>query len=181
MRRIAGVIGFALGVAIFSACSASSSGSSASTESVTSQPAASTVSATSKAPLDGVWVAEFTCEDVVAALKRIGAVDHAAGAMEAYEGTTPPKSDPCRGAPETLARTFTFDGDHLVGYTEFEGVGLDVLVRFKDDTFVIPGDPGDPDYAFAYSIDGDRLTVKNLNEDPGWVSAWEMAPFTRQP
>jgi len=132
--------------------------------------------------LDGVWVARFTCQDVVDALKRVNAEQHAPTAMMSLEpGPPPPKSDPCRGAPANFERTVTFQGNHLVGYTEAEGVGLDVIVRLTDGGFVIPGDPGDPDYEFRYTIDGDRLTVQTVHQNEwGFHAAWEMAPFVRE-
>ena len=132
--------------------------------------------------LDGVWVARFTCQDVVDALKRVNAEQHASTAMRSLEpGPPPPKNDPCRGAPATFERTYTFHGNHLIGYTDAEGVGLDVIVRLTDGGFVIPGDPGNPDYEFRCTIDGDHMTVRAAHQDEwGFHASWEMAPFVRE-
>ena len=132
--------------------------------------------------LDGVWVERFTCQEFLDVLKRLNAEEHASEAIGGMEsGPPPPKNDPCRGAPAAFERTYTFSGNHLVGYTDAEGIGLDVIVRLTDGGFVIPGDPGDPDYEFQYTIDGDRMTVRAVHQDEwGFRAAWEAAPLERQ-
>jgi hypothetical protein len=139
------------------------------------QQGGATMPTTPADPLEGEWRAEFTCEDMVKTLERVGKAEFAPDLLVQDWGIDdrPSKADPCATVREPREIVVRFGGGRLVLFVNGE-IGDDNPYTVVDDTFILP-----PDLHFRFQIDGERLTVDNLEDDPGYVSAWEVAPFER--
>jgi len=156
----------------------------------TDQPAAS--------PLEGKWQTTFTCQDAVDVLARTGWESEAPANIQNDTGaaTPPPANDPCVGAPANFTAILAFAGPELVAFDPGGLIGMDTSVSIEDmpvevggatgarpvdynGLFIIPGDPGDPDYPMWYVIAGDTLTVRSIIRAPGWIARMEVADWHR--
>jgi len=121
--------------------------------------------------LVGEWHQEFTCDDSRDAVERAVKPE----VVETWQWGCELTGPQLRIALFRDGRLFLKDPpEHEVGLTaDYELV--------DDRTFTLSdGGRNIPDtYRFEYRIDGDRLIVDVLEEDPFFVGAWEAAPFVR--
>ncbi len=153
----------------------------------TSNPAAPStgVSPVVADPLKGQWQQQYTCQDVVRALQRTGFATMAPEIIRDAEGASRPPSSahPCAHAPSKFKRLARFQDGRLV---LFDGpllkADLNASYQVLDDHTFTANDAGqniDGTYTFKYRIDGDRLTVNVLQNDPHFIATWEATPFYR--
>jgi hypothetical protein len=122
-------------------------------------------------PLAGEWHQTFTCQDALAAVQR--GVE--SGVLEASEFECDAPGDQLRIARFDDGRLFLLD-------PPAQEVGLVADYRLVDDDGFTLSDGGENipgSYRFEYRIEGDRLIVDVLEQDPFFVAAWEAAPFVR--
>jgi hypothetical protein len=160
---------------------------SASPTEATSNPAAAATAASPVMadPLKGQWLQQYTCQDVVRTLQRAGFATMASEIVRDAEGASQPPSrtHPCAGAPSRFKRIARFQDGRLV---LFDGpllkADLNADYQVVDDHTFTANDAGqniDGTYTFNYRIDGNRLTVDVLQDDPHFIATWEATPFYR--
>lgn len=131
-------------------------------------------------PLEGEWHTQFTCQEVVGALKRGGVPNSAPGIVKDEFGLDqrPSQSDPCAGVDGTADHTLRFEGGHFALFAGDE-LGWEASYELIDEnTFVT----GSPDVTFDFSIEGDTLytqIVKPVKQAP-YIASWESAPWERE-
>jgi TRAP-type transport system periplasmic protein len=122
-------------------------------------------------PLEGEWHQEFTCADALEAVRR--GVEPAAVEASGWR---------CE-SPGTQLRVARFaDGRMVLLDPPGDKVSLRASYEVLDDHTFALSDGGEkiPDtYRFDYRLEGDRLIVDVLEQDPYFVGAWEAAPFVR--
>jgi hypothetical protein len=136
-------------------------------------------------PLKGQWLQQYTCQDVVRTLQRTGFATMAPEIIRDAEGASQPPSSthPCAGAPSKFKRIARFQDGRLV---LFDGplleADLNASYQVVDDHTFTANDAGqniDGTYTFKYRIDGNRLTVDVLQNEPHFIATWEATPFYR--
>jgi hypothetical protein len=153
----------------------------------TSKPAAPSagVSPVVADPLKGQWQQQYTCQDVVRALQRTGFATMAPEIIRDAEGASQPPASthPCTGAPSKFKWLARFQDGRLV---LFDGpllkADLNASYQVVDDHTFTANDAGqnvDGTYTFKYRVDGNRLTVDVLENDPHFIATWEATPFYR--
>jgi hypothetical protein len=138
--------------------------------------------------LQGDWTANYSCEEMVAAVDRLDAsrafVAEWREANAAFFGSSDP-TDPCAESPPPLSSTLRFTGDRLL---IFDGrpEGFDGRYELDGDVLTIR-DPRtgniDGEYQLRVEITPDALTFELLGEgagDPWFTATWEVAPFVRR-
>ena len=162
-------IGMTLAVTMMAA--ACGSGGSAPPATAAAQTPASSIDTSPPEPILGTWRMEYTCEGIVQALQRAGVGEFAANYL-APQRTQQGPADPlgsahrCAGA-EDFQRTQVF---HPNGYLlRYQGEKLVDDCRcyqlIGKHTYVVLGDPGDPDIPLRYRIDGETLTFDAVMPD----------------
>ena len=87
----------------------------------------------------------------------------------------PSKKDPCANVDVTMEIVVRFAGGSQALFANGE-IGDENTYTIVDDTFTLSG----TDLPFRFQVEGDRLTVDVPPEThPGYVYAWETAPFER--
>ena len=136
-------------------------------------------------PLKGRWQQQYTCQDVVRTLQRTGFATMAPEIIRDAEGASQPPSSthPCARAPSKFKRLARFQDGRLV---LFDGplleADLNASYQVVDDHTFTANDAGqniNGTYTFKYRIDGNRLTVDVLQNDPYFIATWEATPFYR--
>jgi hypothetical protein len=128
--------------------------------------------ATLESGLEGTWVRETRCEELVTALTDAGLeqwVLEAVAGNGFVPGVRSPDeiadpADPCDGAvPRVHSHFFTEDG--LFGSLDWKGHQVDdgTYELVGDDTFVVSKEF--PDVTFRYLIDGDTITFEPVIPD----------------
>jgi hypothetical protein len=145
-------------------------------------------------PLQGDWIATFSCSRMVHAVRTAPVAPEveefwrAALADQYTRGPTTPEdlTDPCRNAPELLVRMFRFaDGRLQIFDPPDLQEGFDGRYVIRRDTITISDGSDrniDGHYRVAFRIDGDRVSFELLGRaatDAFFVGAWEAAPFVR--
>jgi hypothetical protein len=123
--------------------------------------------------LVGRWRWQLGCDDLVRTFANADLSEFAAewivgaGFRDGPVKKVASDSLPCRGAAGPFERTTEFTGTG--GFIErLEGeVVCDCTYELVDkDTFVIPGDPGDPTITLDYTIDGKVISFKITLPEP---------------
>jgi hypothetical protein len=140
-----------------------------------------TPTASPPSPLEGTWTTRVTtCADKLAAVRKAEFTD----AQIAASGWTCP--------PEPTRERMRFFAGRLLSFNTDGSVGWDGLYRIVDDETFEAGDNGTYYITYHYVLDGDQLTVTNVEDNspgkpgPGlWgeqiaqTAGWTTAPFTR--
>jgi len=157
-------IGAILVLAMTAAACGSSGGSVQSTTTTPPTPAFS-ISSSASESIIGTWRTEYTCEKFVQALEREGVGDLAANYLVALRMQQGPAdrianvADLCAGAKD-IQRTQVFQPNgyliHYQGKVIVDDCHCYQLIGRH--TFVVLGDPGDPDIPLQYRIEGKTLT-----------------------
>ena len=134
--------------------------------------AASSVSNAPPEPILGAWRMEYTCEKLMKAFARAGLGDLAPQGLVNIgleKGPVDPavgNANACAGA-KRLQWTHVFrPNGYLTNYhntTVADDCRCYMLI--DDHTFVVLGDPGEPDIALQYRILGDTLTFEAMVPD----------------
>ncbi len=156
-------IGAILALAVITAA-CGSGGSGQNTTTATQTPASSTSGSASE-PILGTWQMEYTCEKVVQALEREGVGELAAKYLVLLRMQQGPvdrlsnSANLCAGSKD-VQRTQVFQPNgYLIHYQGKEIVDDCYCYQLiGKHTFVVLGDPGDPDIPLQYRIDGESLT-----------------------
>lgn len=178
-RRYASIARGWLVAATMSLGLAACGGGGGTTEAEASQTTAAAASepASQADPLEGEWRAEITCQEMLASLERVGAEDAAPELLEGDWGVQPRPSrkDPCANVDFTYEIVVRFAGGSQALFANGE-IADENSYTIVDDTFIFT----ESDLHFRFQIEGDRLTVDVPPEThPGYVYAWETAPFER--
>jgi hypothetical protein len=142
-------------------------------------------SATEKAdPLDGMWHTEFTCPEMVRALKRAGVKPSARGIQDQFDLAQPPShKNPCAGIDVTADHTLRFEGGQFALFAGDE-LGWEASYELIDEnTFVTGPSEGGFIFTFDFRIEDDKLytqIVKPAKAGPPYVATWESAPWERE-
>jgi hypothetical protein len=179
------MLGCLIGLVLLAAgCSQKDSTSPAGATPTAAAPSTA-VSPAAADPLKGQWLQQYTCQDVVRTLQRTGFAAMAPEIIRDAEGASQPPSSahPCRGAPSKSKRIARFQDGRLI---LFDGplleADLNASYQVVDDHTFTANDAGqniDGTYTFKYRIDGNRLTVDVLQNDPHFIATWEATPFYR--
>ena len=139
-------------------------------------------------PLEGDWVASFSCEQMVRAVERapISPESRAfwAQGMGAELGSDEP-ADPCSGVTEMLSFTFRFADGRLLIFDADLREGFDGAYEMRGSSFKIRDATTrniDGAYRMTFSIDGDVMRVDLVGRggrDPFFIGTWESAPLIR--
>jgi RNA polymerase sigma factor (sigma-70 family) len=143
-------------------------------------------------PLEGDWIATFTCDQMLRAVHRAPV----GGQMEAYwrrsvavQRRSDDFDDPCGRSDTPVGYKFRFDhGRLLIFDRDLQGdlpEGFDGRYEIDGDAITISD--GEYDnilgrYRVAFRIEGDQVMFDLLGRggrDPFFVGAWESAPFVR--
>lgn len=158
---------------VLAACGGS--GGTTEAEASRTPEAAASEPASQADPLKGEWRTEFTCQEMLASLERVGAEDAAPELLEGDWGVQPRPSrkDPCASVNITMEIVVRFaDGEQVLFANGEIADGNPYAI--VGDTFSLGK------LHFRFQIEGDRLTVDYLEDKyPGYVYAWETAPFER--
>jgi hypothetical protein len=164
------------------------SGGTVSPSAMPSSPPAATASPTAvpspspASPLEGTWATRvITCAEMIAAVRKAGFTD----AQITASGWTCPT--------EAGREMIRFAAGYLVTFNHNGSVGWNGRYRIIDDETFEAGDNGTYYITYHYALDGDQLTVNNVEdnypEEPGpglWgeqiaqTAGWTTAPYTRQ-
>ena len=197
--RIGIVLRSGIAMALASLVAGACGGSSAETEATAPSVAATSAPAVSTAPtdpLEGEWLAEVSCQDLLDAVERAGTKpavvnEWAAGIRGFWGGSGEPSPRAlCAGAEEPIRFIWRFQGGVLVGYgpPNNDEATPPFSYEIADEHSFTADDggtgnfPGSGILTFEYVIDGDKIRfdlVGKGSEDPWVVPAWESGPFTR--
>jgi hypothetical protein len=144
-------------------------------------------------PLEGTWHTEFTCPEMVRALKRAGAPKPSARGIQDEFGLEqqPSHKNPCAGVDVTSDHTLRFEGGHFALFGG-EELGWEASYELIDEnTFVIEPTEGGVTITFDFRVEDDTLytdMVKPAKAGPhvapglivGTVAIWETAPWERE-
>jgi len=132
----------------------------------------SSISSPPPEPILGTWRSVYTCERFVRAFERAGVGELAAKGLVAFRMQHGPvarlasSSDVCAGA-KNIQRTQIF---HPNGYLlRYQGKEVADKCRCYEliggHTFIVLGDPGEPDMTLHYQIDAGTLTFQVVTPD----------------
>jgi hypothetical protein len=136
-------------------------------------------------PLDGAWHTEFTCPEMVRALKRAGVAKAAPGNVkdEFRLDQQPSQTNPCAGVDGTAEHTLRFEGGQFALFAGDE-LGWEASYELIDEnTFVTGPNEGGFIFTFDFRIEDDKLytqIVKPAKAGPPYVATWESAPWERE-
>jgi hypothetical protein len=123
-------------------------------------------------PILGTWRMEYTCEAFVRAFERAGIGQLAFEQLVGFRMQEGPADrlanagDPCEGARHFQRTQIFHPNGYLIRYQDERLVDDCRCYELVDDhTFVLLGDPGDPDITLHYRIDGRTLTFEPVTPD----------------
>jgi hypothetical protein len=136
----------------------------------TSQAPATSASGAPTEPILGTWRMEYTCEELVRAYKQYGLADQLPVALAAFDvhksSTDQRLGRICAGAKHFQRTHYFRPNGYLINYQGKQIVDDCHCYQLVDNhTFVLLGDPGDPDVSLLYRLDGDTLTFDVVKAD----------------
>lgn len=163
-------IGTILALTVITA--ACGSGGSVQNTTTAAQTPASSTSSSAPEPILGTWQSEYTCEKFVQTLERAGVGDFAAQYLVNLRMQKGPVdrlangADLCAGAKDLQRKQVFQPNGYLIHY-QGKKVADDCRCYqlIGRHTFVVLGDPGDPDIPLRYRIDDETLTFDAVMPD----------------
>jgi hypothetical protein len=133
-------------------------------------------------PLEGTWHTEFTCPEMVLALKREGMAKSAPGNIrDVFRlDQQPSHKDPCAGVDGTAEHTVRFEEGHFALFAGDE-LGWEASYELSDENTFVTGPPDV--FTIDFRIEQDNLytqIVKPAKAGPPYIATWESAPWDRE-